>query len=78
MGIHKWKYVFREHKAHFLGEMLTEKREAFRICERCGKVQEYFPTYYTDWFDLGKEESRILKKKVADKGEYYLLGEQNA
>ena len=78
MGIlkrHKWKDVYSISMHIFLGEKCFEKiKTRFRICEKCGKAQEFRVMYdYCKWVDLSDCETNVLLNKVVDKGDYYLL-----
>jgi len=67
---HRWKYVYRTYEDVFLGELYEELSEAFRICEKCGKAQEL---RCCEWETISRPKSEILKRKIVDKGEYYIL-----
>jgi hypothetical protein len=49
VGIHKYVYTTRESPYYAKGE----KKSRFRVCERCGKVQEYITDYYGNrvWYN---------------------------
>jgi len=46
----------------FLGETIKEFKvfQRFRICEKCGKAQEYLAA----WHDLNEEGRKVLVKKI--------------
>ena len=78
MGVlkrHKWKEVYSINTYIFLGEKCSEKvKTSFRICEKCGKAQEFVGMYdWSGWVDLSDCETNVLLNKVVDKGDYYLL-----
>ena len=63
---HKWMYVYEVEKKEFLGEKyLVEVFTGYRICEKCGLVQELEP-YSGMWFDMDSKRAGILKKKVKE------------
>ena len=67
---HRWKYVYRTYEAVFLDELYEELGEAFRICVKCGKAQEL---RCGEWITISRPKSEILKRKIVDKGDYYIL-----
>ncbi len=73
---HKWKYVYRIYKELFLGEPYDKLYKEFRICQKCGKAQEwqYHSGFLCDfWETLEPARTEILKRKIIDKGDYYIL-----
>jgi len=79
---HKWKPVYKETHSTFLGERCSFYRKAFRVCERCGKAQEYNKCFVSidappgyQWIDLTDCEAEILMRKVINKGDYFILKE---
>ena len=76
---HKWKYVYQEFPDIFLGERIKNQYVRFRICEKCGKAEELVPTYDNCFWDtLNDTKARILKKKIVDKGDYYILQDKSS
>jgi len=75
LGFHKWKYVREYYTKTFLGEEVKLHWNRFRICKRCGKVEEYW-TAWDFWDSLHEEYAKVLKSKVIDKGKYYVLPKQ--
>ena len=81
IGVQNWKYVKEYFTDSFLGEKIQKSFCRFRICRRCGKVEEYWldPLIF-GWYPLSEECAKVLKSKVIDKGDFYLLenmGEKN-
>jgi len=71
---HKWKYVYEPYPTIFLGETYDRLDKKFRICRKCGKAQQLCITYDGLWWEpLGQTETEILKRKIIDKGDYYVL-----
>jgi|GEM_PF-1949058 len=72
--IHKWKYVYDVFDDKFLGETCPQFVKKFRICEKCGVAQEYqvVPKEGT-YNELSIFKTVILKRKIEDMGDYYVL-----
>ena len=71
---HKWKYVYKAHQEEFLGETYDKLAKEFRICQKCGKAQELCITCDGFWWGtLNQTKTEILKRKLIDKGGYYIL-----
>ena len=69
---HKWKYV----------RLITDDDSKYywplyRICQKCGKAERAWCGIHGDgeWINLDEERTEILKKKVKDKGKYFVLYE---
>lgn len=75
LGLHKWKYVKDCDIRIFLGEKVKIYWNRFRICKRCGKTEEYWIAWDV-WECLCEEYAKVLKSKIVDKGEYYILPKQ--
>ena len=82
---HKWKLVYEKAYFNFLGERCHFFHKAFRICEKCGRAQEYKECFISvdtppdcQWRDLTDCEAKILKRKVVDMGGYYILNDEEA
>lgn len=74
---HKWKYVKQPYKDLFLQEIITEKYSRFRICQRCGKCQGHPRDEIPRWVFIDETKAKVLKSKIEDKGDYYLLPEED-
>jgi len=79
---HKWKIVYKEEPQEFFGETIYDYNAEFRICEKCGAVQTFVSAYdgygpTMEWTPLRKDKADILKKKIEDKGNYYILKTEN-
>ena len=71
---HKWKYVYKSYQEEFLDEIYEQLVKKFRICQKCGKAQKLCMTYDGVWWEtLNQPETEILKRKIVDKGDYYIL-----
>ena len=71
---HKWKYVYKIYTKIFLGEPYEKAYKEFRICKKCGKAQEWFEAFpCSHWETLEQARAEILRQKIIDKGEYYIL-----
>lgn len=71
---HKWKYVKVPIAEDFLGEKIVSDYDMFRVCEKCGEVQELkVDSGGSYWVKLNEIKSDILKNKIQDKGSYYKL-----
>ena len=71
---HKWKYVYRIYRKIFLGEPYDKVYKEFRICQKCGKAQEWFEAFpCSHWETLEQARTEILKRKIIDKGDCYIL-----
>jgi len=72
--IHKWKYVYEVFDGIFLGEYNPQFVKKFRICEKCGVAQRREMLYEgVFWDTLSVTEIKLLKKKIKDKGNYYII-----
>ena len=72
--IHKWKKVYEQYEASFLGEKVIKKYPRFRICLKCGKMQEFQSSLSGSWtYTLNPTEKEILLQKIEDKGDYFIL-----
>jgi len=71
---HKWKYVYRTKYKEFLDETYDKLVKKFRICEKCGEAQKLHEDSIWNWWEtLNQAETEILKRKIIDKGDYYIL-----
>ena len=76
LGLHKWAYVKEAFYDNFLGETIKQYYTRFRICERCGRVEELLQTYDSaEWFEISKVKADILKKKIRKAQDFYVVEE---
>jgi len=72
IGIHKWKPVYRIEVETFLGSPIERKKLAFRICQKCGRSEEWLGRF--PWIrKLSEEERAILMERIKDEGDYFIL-----
>lgn len=80
-GKHKWKYLYRVYNDSFLGLKVKRRHIRFRICTRCDKAQVYWgppastiaDTASIGWRVLNSEENYILKNRIQDLGNHFIL-----
>lgn len=61
---HKWKKINGTMFGTFLGETTSWQYDEFRICLKCGAVQEFcWDSQGGYWSYLNKEKSEIFKRK---------------
>lgn len=77
---HKWKEIYYWHNYKYLGEAIKEKYSypCYRICEICDKIEKYRPLAHNGWREFDNEiKANILKRKIKDYGDYYMIEYEN-
>jgi len=75
LGLHKWIYVKETFYDKFLGETIKRYYTRFRICEKCGRVEEISASH-EDWVELSKEKVDVLEKKIRKEQDFYVVEER--
>lgn len=74
---HEWKDIYEEYKTRFLGTDCIDQYLRFRICKKCGLVQEYFLEDEPRTLSPSKKaifEAELIKPNLLiDKGDYYVI-----
>jgi len=77
IGIHKWKDVAEPWKEKVLDVEITRfLLTGYRICARCGKVQEVNWSFSGPLYRILKDDDervKILREKVKDEGKYFVI-----
>jgi hypothetical protein len=66
---HKWVYYDRCEDYIYMGEPCIRGDKAFRICDICGKVQEYIDgneDHYGHWVTLDSQQAMIFMDVIDD------------